>query len=74
MKKLRKMSMVIFEPNYGKKHPEAYKDSPVKIGESVLFLGDIPNSIGHCAVATWDGKVVWCMHTSDFREASEEEV
>lgn len=74
MKKLKKMSIVVFDPHYGKKHPEEYKNSPVKIGEQALYLGDIPNAPGHCAVAKHSGEVVWLMHPQDFREATEEEV
>jgi hypothetical protein len=74
MKKLKKLSIVIFEPPYGKEHPEAYKDGLIKIGESVLYLGDIPNAPGHCAVIKHSGEVVWLTHPQDFREATEEEV
>lgn len=67
------MSIVVFEPHYAKKHPEAYDKHPLKLGEQVLYLGDVPNAIGHCAVATFKGNVVWLVHPEDFREAREDE-
>jgi hypothetical protein len=73
-KKPRKMSIVVFEPYYAKANPKAYDKSPVKVGEQVLYLGDIPNSTSHCVVAKHSGEVVWMVHTSDFREATEEEL
>ena len=74
VKKLKKMSIVVFEPEYAKKHPEAYAKHPLKLGEQVLYLGDIPNAIGHCAVAKHSGEVIWLVHPSDFRKATDEEV
>lgn len=48
---------------------------PFHDGETVLFLGEIPNMPGHCAVVTWkDGKVHWGYHTEDFREPTEAEL
>jgi hypothetical protein len=39
----------------------------------VLYLGDITNMPGHCAVATMDGKVHWAWHPDDFRELTHDE-
>jgi hypothetical protein len=71
---LKPMEIVVFDPLYAKKYPEAYKDSPVKLGEHVLYLGDIPNCSSHCAVANYDGKVIWMMHPLEFRRATEDEL
>jgi hypothetical protein len=73
-KKLRKMSIVVFEPAYGGRYPDAYKDSSIELGEQVLYLDDIPNAHGHCAVAKRNGKIIWLMHSEDFREATREEI
>ncbi len=74
MKKLKKLSIVVFEPDYAKKHPEAYENHPIKLGEQVVYLGDIPNAPGHCIVAKFSGEVVWLVHPQDFREATEDEM
>jgi hypothetical protein len=73
-KKLRKLSIVVFDPWYGKKNPKAYSKHPIKIGEQVLYLGDIPNCPGHCAVAKYTGEVVWMVHPDEFREAKDSEL
>lgn len=50
------------------------KQRPIlEYGEQVLYLGEVPNAIGHCAVAKWSGEVVWLVHPQDFREATDEE-
>jgi hypothetical protein len=73
MKKLKKLSIVVFEPEWGK-NDKIDPRHPLKYGEQVVYLGDIPNAIGHCAVAKWSGEVVWLVHPQDFREATEDEV
>lgn len=73
-KKLKPFSIVVFEPFHAKKYPEAYKKHPIKLGELVIFMGNIPNSPGHCVVAKHSGKVVWLVHPEDFRLATDEEV
>lgn len=42
--------------------------------ERVLYLGDIPNVSGHCAIARCTGEVMWLMHPEDFRKAKDEEL
>ena len=49
-------------------------DYPWKAGDIVLFLGEIKQMPGHCAVATHDGKVHWGYHTFDFTEPTEDEI
>lgn len=71
-KKLKLLAVVVFEPNT--KFPEHYKNSPVRIGEQVLFMGLIPNVPGHCAVAKSSGELVWLMHPEDFRMATDDEL
>lgn len=72
-KKLKYLSIVVFEPWYATQNPDAYEKSPIKVGEQVLYLGEVPNASGHCAVVKWSGEVVWLVHPGDFREATEEE-
>ena len=62
------------DPDYAKKYPNAYNNSPIKLGEQVLYLGEVPNAIGHCAVAKHSGEVVWLVHPQDFRKATEDEL
>lgn len=40
----------------------------------LIFLGEIPNMPGHCAVASKHGKVYFGYHTDDFVELTAEEV
>jgi len=60
------LSIVIFN--------QSYDGHPLKFGEPVLWLGEIPNAPGHGAVAKKDGAVIWLVHPGDFREATEDEV
>lgn len=43
-------------------------------GEPFLFLGEIPNMPGHCAVVDRQGHVLWGYHLDSFRLAEEDEV
>jgi hypothetical protein len=72
--KFKFLSIVVFDPDYAKKYPNAYNNSPIKLGEQVLYLGEVPNAIGHCAVAKHSGEVVWLVHPQDFRKATEDEL
>lgn len=47
---------------------------PFKNGDSLLFLGEIPNMPGHCAVVNRDGQVLWGYHLEDFRHPTDEEI
>lgn len=42
-------------------------------GKHVLFLGEISDMPGHCAVANGAGKVLWGYHTDNFRALTEDE-
>jgi hypothetical protein len=73
MKKLRKLAWVKFEPSWWKNSPAYHDKHPLKFGEDVIYLGDIPNSTSHCVVVTESGKVIPIPHTADFRELTEDE-
>ena len=45
-----------------------------KNNEVVLFLDEISNMPGHCAVVKKNGKLVWGCHTDDFIKAKESEI
>jgi hypothetical protein len=69
MKKFKHCEIIVFDPKW-----EIPKKHPLKRNEVVVFIGNIPNVPGHCVVAKHNGKVVWMVHISDFRIATEEEV
>jgi hypothetical protein len=73
MKKLKKLSVVVFQAPWGN-NLEKNGKHPLKNGEKVLYLGEIPNCPGHCAVAKKDGAVIWLVHPEEFREAREDEL
>jgi hypothetical protein len=62
--------IVIFVP------PKGYEGHgyPFKSGESLLFLSEIVQMPGHCAVVNRSGRVYWGYHTDNFREPLEEEI
>jgi hypothetical protein len=43
-------------------------------GECLLFLGEIKQMPGHCAVVNRDGKIYWGFHTDSFVEPTEDEI
>jgi len=47
---------------------------PWKKNEILLFLGEIKQMEGHCAVVNKSGKIFWAYHTDDFVEPLEEEI
>ena len=54
-------------------------DAPgLTAGDLCLYLGEIPNMLGHCAVVTFDrregGRVLWGCHLDSFRYATEDEL
>ncbi len=62
----RKLSMVKFDfADLPKKYHKCY---PFKEGNAYLFLGEIVNMPGHCAVVDNDGIVKVGFHTEDFIE------
>lgn len=72
MKKFKMGEAVVFDPSWWEKKYE--KKHPLKKGEIVYFLCDIPNVEGHCIVATHDGKTVPMIHPQDLRKATEDEL
>ena len=40
----------------------------------MLYLGEIKNMLGHGIFVTMDGKVMWGLHITDYRECTDEEV
>jgi hypothetical protein len=73
-RKLPKLSFAFFEPGWAKLKADVDPKHPLKYGELVIYLGDIPNSPSHCLVCKENGTVVWMIHTEDLREATEDEV
>ena len=41
---------------------------------SIIFLGEIPNMLGHCVIADSTGAIKCGFHTFDFVELTEDEV
>lgn len=62
--------IIIFAPSYN----ADWSKVGLSPGESVLFMGNVPNAEGHCAVAKRDGAIMWLFHPSDFRKALESEL
>lgn len=60
---------VIFSPTHGDP-----RDYPWELGESLLFLGEIPGMDGHGIFAGDDGLVRFAYHTHDFRVIPQEEL
>lgn len=54
-----------FKKIYGSMYPKAL------LGH-LLYLGDITNMPGHCALVDKDGKVHWGYHTEELEIVSEE--
>jgi hypothetical protein len=68
MKKFKNNTIVIYKPVKG------YKSTVFKDNEAVLYLGEITNALGHCAVAKRDGVVVWLVHPDEFRLPKKSEI
>jgi hypothetical protein len=47
---------------------------PFKLGEHVLWLGEIPGMKGHCAVTDTIGRVHWALHNHDFGILPEDKI
>ena len=65
---------IVFEPAWWDANPQYHSTHPLKKGEVVYYLGEIPNVEGHCIVATYEGKVVPMIHPDDCRKARDEEL
>lgn len=63
---------IVFDPTWWNKSLKI--KHPLKKGQIVYFLSDIPNVFGHCIVATYSGKIIPMVHPEDFRKAKEEEL
>ena len=74
MKKFKNGEAVIFDPSWWYLNKKYHKSHPIKKGEVVYFLADIPNVPGHCIVATYEGKVVPMIHPEDLRKAKDSEL
>jgi len=48
--------------------------TPIKKGNAVIYLGEIPNMKGHIVFIGDDGKIYWGYHPENFRKAKEEEI
>jgi len=46
----------------------------IKKGDLVLFLGEIPNMPGHCAIAPPNGPVTFGWHLDNFEEPGEDDI
>ncbi len=69
---MKKLSWTSFEPSWFVSD-EDLKQHPLKYSEHVIYLGDIPNTPGHCVVIKTTGECVPMIHTADLRVLSEEE-
>ena len=63
---MKKMSVVIAE--FG---GDGY---PWKVGDALLFIGEITNMPGHCVVVDKQGKTYWGYHDDNFRKPTEDEL
>ena len=52
-------------------HKGYEKSYPFENDEHMLFLGEIEDMPGHCAVVNRSGKVFWGYHTDNFRDLTE---
>ena len=54
---------------------EKYADQyPFKVGDHLLFLGEIEGMPGHCAVVNKNGQTFWGYHMENFVQLTEEEL
>lgn len=73
--KPKQYEAVVFDPYWNVKGVKWENlEHPLKKGELVYYLGEIPNVEGHCIVATYDGRVVPMIHPEDLRKAREDEL
>lgn len=65
-----------FEPDWwNRQGNEKYHDKhPLKYGDRVYFLGEIPNVSGHCLVFNREAGIVDMIHTDELRKANEDEL
>jgi len=61
--KPRQYSLIVSEENTG----EIIK------GNTYIFLGEIPNMLGHCVISDKSGKILFGYHLENFTEIPEDE-
>jgi len=68
--------VVFFEPSYSNKNEwnKKYSEHPLRYGDRVYYLGEIPNVPGHCLVFKRGTGIVDMIHPGDLRKAKEEEL
>lgn len=54
--------------------PKGFSQYPWKVGEHLLYLGEVVQMPGHCIVVNHAGKVFWGWHTDNFRYPTEDEI
>lgn len=64
------LSVIAYEPKW----EVNWDKSDLKKSEHVLYIGEIPNCLGHCAVVKHSGEVVWLVHFQDFRLCTDDEI
>lgn len=72
-KKFEQGEAIVFAPIWAKKTGVDPRH-PLKMGQVVYFLCDIPNVPGHCIVVTHEGLSIPMVHPEDFRKAKDEEL
>lgn len=68
--------VVFFEPKWWHKpgNEQFHDRHPLKYGDRVYYLGEIPNVPGHCLVFKRGVGIVDMIHPADLRQATEEEL
>lgn len=74
MKKIRQYAMVRLTEECDQLMKVGDKHNPLLKERAFVFLGEIPNMLGHCVVVGYtSGQVFTGEHISDFRELTENE-
>lgn len=73
---MKKNTIVIFDPEIIKGETKESINSmyPFKIGDHLLYMGEITNMRGHVIIADNKGKIFWGYHPENFRLPTDEEV
>lgn len=69
--KFKQGEAIVFDPKWWS---DEYYDHPLRPGEVVYFLSNIPNVQGHCIVVKYKGMVIPMVHPEDFRKAKDSEL
>lgn len=70
--KFKYLEIVVFNAKWADRF--ITKITPLAFEQRVLFLGEIPQVPGHCAVAAHNGKVIWLADINDFRKVKKSEL